>query len=80
MEYVSQGQGALREVTFAVTSEYATPLPGDVIVTFDEAATGNQTFPTLTVAVVLGVALFAAAAVLIAVILSGRKKRSRMLL
>ena len=80
MEYVSQGQGALREVTFAVTSEYATPLPGDVIVTFDEAATGNQTFPTLTVAVVLGVALFAAAAMLIAVILSGRKKRSRMLL
>jgi len=76
MEYVSQRQGGLKEITFAVTSEYAKTLPGDVIVTFDEANNENQSFPTPTVAVVLGVALFVAAVTLLVVVLARRKKRS----
>ena len=42
LEYVIQNQGGFQEVTFAVTSEYAKPLPGDVLVTFSGSETQTQ--------------------------------------
>ncbi len=67
LEYAVQRQGEVQEVTFAVTSEYDKPLPGDVLVTFSGSEPQTQEpLPTILIAgvsivvvvVVLGVVVW----------------------
>lgn len=75
VEYVSQGQGTLREVTFAVTSEYAKALPGDVIVTFEDAAAENHNSPDPTIVAAIIIALIISVTTILVLVLFARKKR-----